>query len=55
MSFNYTTEAYEHGVHVHLDNCSITLLRTDAGLVIDAWELDFEGAEPIVSTWVLHT
>ena len=55
MSFNYTTAIVEHKVHVHLDNCSINILRTDEGWVIDAWEKNFEGAEAIVSTWVLHT
>ena len=41
--------------HVHLDVFSINIIRTDEGVVVDVWEKDFEGSEPIGSTYVFES
>lgn len=43
---------YDDGVsHIHYDICSISIHKTDEGIVVDIWEPDFEGAEPVATTW----
>ena len=37
--------------HVHLDLFSINIIRTDEGVVVDIWEKDFRGGEPLASTY----
>jgi hypothetical protein len=41
--------------HIHYDICSISIARTDEGIVVDIWEPQFEGAEPVATTWALET
>ena len=50
MSIEHKIEAFDTFLHVHLDNCSINIIRTDEGVVVDVWEKDLEGAEPIATT-----
>lgn len=37
--------------HIDYDICSIAIHRTDEGIVVDIWEPNFEGGEPVASTW----
>lgn len=48
-------EAFDAFLQVHLDICSINIIRTDEGVVVDVWEKDFKGAEPIVTTYAYDT
>ena len=41
--------------HIHLDVFSINIIRTDEGVVVDIWEKDFEGSEPLSSTYVFES
>jgi hypothetical protein len=50
-----TTELTSDGIHVHLDNCAINIMRTDEGVVVDIWEPDFEGAECVATTYAFDT
>ena len=52
---DWTAEVYEHGVHVHLDNCSINITRTEMGVEVDIWEKGFEGAERVAGTDALDS
>jgi hypothetical protein len=45
----------ERIVHVHLDNCSINIVRTDEGILIDVWEPEFEGAQPVNSMYTRNS
>ena len=38
---------YLDTVHVHLNKLSLNIFDEDTHLVIDVWEKDFEGAEPL--------
>ena len=51
MSIEHEIEVFENFLHVRLDNCTINIIRTDFGVVVDVWEKDFEGAEPVASTY----
>tara|TARA_R110000822_G_scaffold38129_2_gene106076 strand:- start:259 stop:450 length:192 start_codon:yes stop_codon:yes gene_type:complete len=55
MNIKYEIEAFETFLHVHLDNCSINIIRTDEGVVVDVWEKKFEGAEPIATTYAFNS
>jgi len=45
-------ETWDDGLtHVHLDVFSISLMRTDEGVVVDIWEKGFESSEPVASTY----
>ena len=50
MNIEHKIEAFDTFLHVHLDNCSINIIRTDEGVVVGVWEEEFEGAEPIATT-----
>jgi len=41
--------------HVHLDVFSISITRTDEGVVVDVWEKGFKGCEPHGSTYVFES
>ena len=45
----------ERVVHVHLDNCSINIIRTDEGILVDVWEPEFEGAQPVNSMYTRNS
>ena len=55
MSIEHKIEAFETFLHVHLDNCSINIIRTDEGIAVDVWEKGLEGAEPIATTYADNT
>jgi len=42
-----TVHVYLDTVHVHLNKLSLNIFDEDTHLVIDVWEKDFEGAEPL--------
>ena len=45
-------EHHQDGVtHIHFDICSINIRKIPQGIVVDVWERDFEGAEPVATTW----
>ena len=54
MTIKYKIEAFETFLHVHLDNCSINIIRTDEGVVVDVWEKGFEGSEPVATTYAFN-
>lgn len=39
-------------MHLHLDICSISIVRGNEGVSIDVWEPEFEGAEAVGRFWV---
>ena len=55
MNIKYEIEVFETFLHVHLDNCSINIIRTDEGVAVDVWEKDLEGAEPIATTYAYNS
>ena len=55
MSLEHKTEAFDTFLHVHLDNCSINIIRTDEGVVVDVWEKEFKGAEPVATTYAFNS
>ncbi len=36
-------------VHLDIDLYSLSINRTSEGLIIDVWERDFEGSEPLAT------
>ena len=55
MTIKHEIEAFETFLHVHLDNCSINIIRTDEGVAVDVWEKDLEGAGPIATTYAYNS
>jgi hypothetical protein len=50
MAKRTETEMYEENiVHVHMAGFSVNVRKTDKGIIVDVWERDFEGAEPLES------
>ena len=45
----------ERVVHVHLGNCSINIVITDEGILIDVWEPEFEGDLPVNSMYTRNS
>lgn len=39
-------------VHVSIGGFSVSITKTDEGVVADIWERGFEGAEPVGSAYV---
>jgi len=42
-----TVHVHLDTVHVHLDKLSLNIFDEGTHLVIDVWEKDFEGSEPL--------
>ena len=55
MNIKHKIEAFDTFLHVHLDNCSINIIRTGEGVAVDVWEKKFEGAEPIATTYAFNS
>ena len=55
MSIKHKIEAFDTFLHVHLDDCGINIIRTDESVVVDVWEKEFEGAEPIATTYAFNS
>ena len=56
MSKAEVMDTWPEGVtHVSLDVFSINIIRTDEGVVVEVWEKNFEGGEPIAGCYVLES
>lgn len=42
-------------VHVNIGGFSVSITKTDEGVVTDIWERGFQGDEPLGTTWCLDT
>ena len=54
MTIKYEIKAFETFLHVHLDNCSINITRNYEGVGVAIWEKEFEGAEPLTTTYAFN-
>ena len=55
MNIEHKIEAFDTFLHVHLDNCSINIIRTDVGVVVDVWEKEFDGVDPVATTYAFNS
>ena len=51
-AIKYELDVFEHVIHVHLEGCTVNIIRTDEGYVVDMWPPHFGVSDsPVASTY----